>query len=80
LTVSFHGRILARHISKQKTSVEPPKPKVQTPPVEAPKPSLTFGESETVEFETDDEEEEERPKITLGEDIKVDLFPDEKGI
>jgi len=62
-----------------KTAVEPPKTQVQKPaPVEATKPSLTFGESETVEFETDDEDEEERPKITLGEDIKVDLFPDEK--
>lgn len=60
-----------------KTSVEPPKTQIQKTPVEATKPSLTFGESETVEFETDDEEEE-RPKITLGEEIKVDLFPDEK--
>lgn len=60
-----------------KTSVEPPKSQVQKTPVEATKPSLTFGESETVEFETDDEEEE-RPKITLGEEIKVDFFPDEK--
>jgi hypothetical protein len=60
-----------------KTAVEPAKTQVQKTPVEAAKPSLTFGESETVEFETDDEEEE-RPKITLGEDIKVDLFPDEK--
>jgi hypothetical protein len=46
--------------------------------VEAPKPSLTFGESQTVEFETDDEEEEERPRVTLGEDIQLDLFADEK--
>jgi hypothetical protein len=61
-----------------KTSVEPPKSQVQKTPVEAPKPSLTFGESQTVEFETDDEEEEERPRVTLGEDIQLDLFADEK--
>ena len=62
-----------------RTAVEQPKPQVQTPaPVEAPKPNLTFGESQTVEFETDDEEEEERPRVTLGEEIQLDLFPDEK--
>jgi len=42
--------------------------------VEEPKPSLTFGKSETVEFETDnEEEEEERPRLTLGDDVQVDL-------
>jgi hypothetical protein len=50
----------------------PPKPEV----VEEPKPSLTFGESETVEFETDDEEEE-RPRLTMGEDMKLDFDDDE---
>ena len=44
-----------------------------------PKP-VTFGENEVVEFETEDEdsEEEERPKLTLGEDIKLDEFEDDK--
>ncbi len=51
----------------------PPQPE----PVQASKPALTFGESETVEFETEDEEEE-RPKITLGEDVKLDLSEDEE--
>jgi hypothetical protein len=49
------------------------------PPAEEaplPKPALSFGESETVEFETDNEEEE-RPRIALGEDIKLDLSDDE---
>ena len=45
--------------------------------VEPPKPALTFGESETVEFETDDEEEE-RPRLTMGEDMKLDLTDDEE--
>ena len=44
-----------------------------------PKPSLTFGESETVEFETDNEDEEDdRPRLTMGEDIKLDLSEDEE--
>ena len=43
------------------------------PPPEEPKPTLTFGKSETVEFETDNEEEEERPRLTLGDDVQVDL-------
>jgi hypothetical protein len=47
--------------------------------VEPPKPALTFGESETVEFETDDEDdEEERPRLTMGEDMKLDLSDDEE--
>jgi hypothetical protein len=42
--------------------------------VQAPKPALSFGESETVEFETEGEEEdEERPRLTLGEDVKLDI-------
>lgn len=53
----------------------PPKPEV----VEEPKPALTFGKSETVEFETDDEDEEERPRLTMGEDIKLD-FDDEEPV
>ena len=52
----------------------PPAPEVLAPP----KPALSFGESETVEFETDDDEEEERPKLTMGEDIKLDLSDDEE--
>lgn len=44
-----------------------------------PKPALSFGESETVEFETDDEDdEEERPRLQMGEDIKLDLSEDEE--
>lgn len=42
-----------------------------------PKPALSFGESETVEFETDNEDEEKRPRLALGEDIKLDLSDDE---
>ena len=53
----------------------PPKPEL----VEPPKPALTFGESETVEFETDDEDdEEERPRLTMGEDMKLELSDDEE--
>ena len=53
----------------------PPEPEVIAPP----KPALSFGESETVEFETDNEDEdEERPKLTMGEDIKLDLSDDEE--
>ena len=47
--------------------------------MEPPKPALTFGESETVEFETDDEDdEEERPRLTMGEDMKLELSDDEE--
>jgi hypothetical protein len=58
---------------------EAPKP-TQTQVVELPKPALTFGESETVEFETDneDDDEEERPRLTMGEDIKLELDDDEE--
>jgi hypothetical protein len=51
------------------------------PPAEevpAPKPALSFGASETVEFETDNDEEEERPRLQMGEDIKLDLSDDEE--
>ena len=58
------------------------------PPIEEPKPSLQFAEKNDVhEFETDDEEtddeseaEEEPPKITLGEDIKLDLDDDKASV
>ena len=52
----------------------PPPPQEIAP---EPKPSLSFGESEVVEFETDnEEEEEERPRLQMGEEIKLD-FADE---
>jgi len=56
--------------------VEAPRPP-EPEPVQAPKPALTFGASETVEFETEDEDEE-RPKLTLGEDVRLDLSEDEE--
>lgn len=67
-------------------SVPAPAPEVRPdtprpPPVEEiapPKPALSFGESETVEFETDNEEDEERPRISLGEDMKLELSEDEE--
>lgn len=49
---------------------------VQTAQIETvrpPKPALSFGESETVEFETETDEEDERPRLTLGEDVKLDI-------
>lgn len=49
------------------TPMPPPEEKV-----EAPKPTLSFGQSETVEFETDNEDEE-RPRLTLGDDVQIDL-------
>jgi hypothetical protein len=59
---------------------EPEKrPDTPRPPLEEPKPALTFGASETVEFETDaEDEEEERPRLTMGEDVKLDLSEDEE--
>ena len=55
-----------------------------TPVPEPPKPALQFAdknhvhEFETDDEETDDEEEEEAPpKITLGEDVKLDLADDD---
>lgn len=56
-----------------------PAPAPDTPAPTETKPSLTFGESETVEFETDNEEDEvDRPRLTMGEDIKLDLSDDEE--
>jgi hypothetical protein len=55
-------------------------------PPPAPKPSLQFAEENHVhEFETDDEEtedeeEEAPPKITLGEDVKLDLDDDKASV
>jgi hypothetical protein len=59
---------------KRADTPRPPEPEM----VEPPKPALSFGASETVEFETDneDDEEEERPRLQMGEDIKLD-FDDE---
>ena len=62
---------------QSKTAAAPtpaPAPEVIAPP----KPALSFGESETVEFETDNEEDEERPRLTMGEDVKLDLSDDEE--
>jgi hypothetical protein len=39
---------------------------------------VSFGENETEEFEADDEEEEQNPPISLGEDIKLDLEEEEE--
>lgn len=56
------------------------------PSPEPPKPSLQFAETNHVhEFETDDEEtededEEAPPKITLGEDVKLDLDDDKASV
>jgi hypothetical protein len=60
------------------TTAAAPPPEPEKKP--EPKPALTFGESETVEFETDneDEEEDDRPRLTMGEDIKLDLSDDEE--
>jgi len=60
------------------TTAAAPPPEPEKKP--EPKPALTFGESETVEFETDneDEEDDDRPRLTMGEDIKLDLSDDEE--
>lgn len=56
------------------------------PVPEAPKPSLQFAETnhvhefETDDEETDDEEEEAPPKITLGEDVNLDLDDDKASV
>jgi hypothetical protein len=65
---------------QSKTSTPAPAPApAPTPEVIAPpKPALSFGESETVEFETDNEEDEERPRLTMGEDVKLDLSDEEE--
>ena len=67
--------------AKPTTSAPEPEKRPDTPrPPEEPKPALTFGASETVEFETDaeDDEEEQRPRLTMGEDVKLDLGDDEE--
>jgi hypothetical protein len=60
---------------QQKTSSAQIPVAAPEPAAPAPKPALSFGESETVEFETDkeDDEDEERPRLTLGEDVKLDI-------
>jgi hypothetical protein len=58
--------------SKPAAAPEPPRPQVPET-----KPALSFGASETVEFETDGEEEQ-RPRLTMGEDVKLDLSDDEE--
>lgn len=64
--------------SSAPASVAPaPEPEKKPVPVES-KPALTFGPSETVEFETDNEDEEERPRLTMGEDVKLDISDDEE--
>lgn len=47
----------------------------------APKPPVTFGKPEVHEFETDDDdsEDEDRPKVTLGEDATLDDEDDDDG-
>jgi len=62
--------------SKPAAAPEPPRPQVPET-----KPALSFGASETVEFATDAEdndEEEQRPRLTMGEDVKLDLSDDEE--
>jgi hypothetical protein len=54
-----------------------PRPEPEPEIIPAPKPALSFGASETVEFQTDGEEEEERPRLTMGEDVKLELSDDE---
>jgi Family of unknown function (DUF5764) len=68
----FHAKSGA--ISEKRPDTPRP-PVVEEAP--APKPTLSFGQSETVEFETDTEEEE-RPRLQMGEDIKLDLSDDEE--
>lgn len=51
---------------------ETPKPIAAAPPV-------TFAPPEVHEFETDDEEEEDHPKVTLGEDVELSDDEDEKA-
>ena len=57
-----------------------PEKRPDTPRPPEVKPALTFGASETVEFETDndDDEEAERPRLTIGEDVKLDLGDEEE--
>ena len=70
----FQGRG-AVTAERSDTPRPPPEPEVIPPP----KPALSFGKSETVEFETDNEDdEEERPRLKMGEDIKLELSDDEE--
>jgi hypothetical protein len=46
-------------------------------PVPASTPAVKFTDNEVLEFETDDEEED-RPRLTLGEEIKLDDVEDEE--
>ena len=63
--------------ARPSTATVPVVPEPETKP--EPKPALTFGTSETVEFETDNEDEEEdRPRLTMGEDIKLDMSDEEE--
>lgn len=63
------GFIPWREISRAYFQAREEAPKTTAPPV-------TFGEPKVHEFETDDEdedsEEEDRPKVTLGEDVALD--------
>jgi len=61
-------------VSEKRPDTPMPPPAEEAP---VPKPALSFGQSETVEFETDNEEEE-RPRLQMGEDIKLDLSDDEE--
>jgi len=65
---------------QSKPAAAAPEKRPDTPRPPEMKPALTFGESETVEFETDggEDEEEDRPRLTMGEDIKLDLAEDEE--
>ena len=67
------------YFQAKSSSVSEKRPDTPMPAEEAPvpKPALSFGQSETVEFETDTEEEE-RPRLQMGEDIKLDLSDDEE--
>ena len=69
----FQGRG-AVTAERSDTPRPPPEPEVIPPP----KPALSFGKSETVEFETDNEDDEERPRLKMGEDIKLELSDDEE--
>ena len=50
-----------------------PEPEPEVKPV-APKPSIKFEEdkNDTIEFETDEDDEEDVPRVQLGEDIQLD--------
>jgi hypothetical protein len=76
----FQQRSGAAPAEKRPDTPMPTAPIAIAPPEEIalPKPALSFGESEVVEFETDNEEDEERPRLQMGEDVKLDLFEDEE--